>query len=392
LAAAAIQEAASKVETETKEPVLEVKVAAEAPAPSQAAPTRRGSDMPSPEWRTERRRAPVPRRRTGEQLMLPFEADEPEEELEFAEPTLELVREAQAPAFVDFYARAREAALHDLVARENVKDEPEISPRRQFARVAVGAMTVAILGGAWHVNSQRQTELTSQADAAVTMEAPAPVVPDAWADETARYAFALELLDVGRAQEAATLLRRTAEDGFPMAQYRLAKLYERGEGVEADLGLARQWTERAAGGGNRRAMHDLGVYYARGEGAMLDDATAFRWFRLAAEFGVADSQYNLGLLYQQGRGVAQDAKEALFWFLSAAAQGDDAAIAKVATVEAQLTPLEVEQARARARAFHARPGNALANGEFPARAEQDFQGAFEAPEAAPAQSSAPIDG
>jgi localization factor PodJL len=139
-------------------------------------------------------------------------------------------------------------------------------------------------------------------------------------------------------------------------------------------------------------MHDLGVYYARGEGAMLDDATAFRWFRLAAEFGVADSQYNLGLLYQQGRGVAQDAKEALFWFLSAAAQGDDAAIAKVATVEAQLTPLEVEQARARARAFHARPGNALANGEFPARAEQDFQGAFEAPEAAPAQSSAPIDG
>jgi localization factor PodJL len=113
-----------------------------------------------------------------------------------------------------------------------------------------------------------------------------------------------------------------------MAQYRLAKLYERGEGVQRDLAVARQWTERAAASGNRRAMHDLGVYFARGEGAPLDEAAAFRWFRQAAELGVADSQYNLGVLYQQGRGVNASAAEAMFWFLVAARRGDERGAAR----------------------------------------------------------------
>ncbi len=153
-----------------------------------------------------------------------------------------------------------------------------------------------------------------------------------------------------------------------MAQYRLAKLYERGEGVPADLTIARQWTERAAAAGNRRAMHDLGVYFARGEGAPLDEAAAFRWFRQAAELGVADSQYNLGVLYQQGRGVNASASEALFWFLVAARQGDQDAGARATAVEAQLAQNQVDQARARAQAFRPRAASATANGEFGARA------------------------
>ncbi len=153
-----------------------------------------------------------------------------------------------------------------------------------------------------------------------------------------------------------------------MAQYRLAKVYERGEGVPADLTIARQWTERAAGAGNRRAMHDLGVYFARGEGAPLDEAAAFRWFRQAAELGVADSQYNLGVLYQQGRGVNASASEALFWFMVAARQGDQDAGARATALEAQLAPQQVEQARARAQAFRPRASSAVANGEFGVRA------------------------
>jgi localization factor PodJL len=147
----------------------------------------------------------------------------------------------------------------------------------------------------------------------------------------------------------------------------LAKLYERGEGVTADLTLARQWTERSAAAGNRRAMHDLGVYFARGEGAPLDEAAAFRWFRQAAELGVADSQYNLGVLYQQGRGVGASPSEALFWFMVAARQGDEDAAARAQTLQAQLQPNQLEQARARAQAFRPRAASAQANGEFGAR-------------------------
>lgn len=187
-------------------------------------------------------------------------------------------------------------------------------------------------------------------------------------DLTAQYELALQRIASDRSAEGVTMLRRAADRGFPMAQYRLAKLYERGEGVPADLTIARQWTERAAAAGNRRAMHDLGVYFARGEGAPLDEAAAFRWFRQAAELGVADSQYNLGVLYQQGRGVNASASEALFWFLVAARQGDQDAGARATAVEAQLAPNQVEQARARAQAFRPRASSAVANGEFGPRA------------------------
>jgi localization factor PodJL len=115
-------------------------------------------------------------------------------------------------------------------------------------------------------------------------------------------------------------------------------------------------------------MHDLGVFFARGEGAPLDESAAFRWFRQAAELGVADSQYNLGVLYQQGRGVNASGSEALFWFMVAARQGDRDAAARATALEAQLTPAQVEQARARAQAFRPRAANAVANGEFGPRA------------------------
>lgn len=187
-------------------------------------------------------------------------------------------------------------------------------------------------------------------------------------DLVAQYELGLQRISGGRTEEGVSLLRRAADRGMAMAQYRLAKLYERGEGVPADLTAARQWTERAAAGGNRRAMHDLGVYFARGEGATMDEAAAFRWFRQAAELGVADSQFNLGVLYQQGRGVNASAAEAMFWFLVAARQGDEDAATRATALEAQLAPIQVEQARARAQAFRPRAASAPANGEFGPRA------------------------
>ncbi len=186
-------------------------------------------------------------------------------------------------------------------------------------------------------------------------------------DAVAQYELGLQRLAGNQTPEGVALLRRAANQGLAMAQYRLAKLFERGEGVEPDLVLARQWTERAAAAGNRKAMHDLGVYYARGEGAPLDEAAAFRWFKQAAELGVADSQFNLGVLYQQGRGTQASPADALFWFAVAARSGDNDARARAATLEAQMTPETVQAARARAATFTARPASARANGEFGTR-------------------------
>jgi localization factor PodJL len=197
----------------------------------------------------------------------------------------------------------------------------------------------------------------------VTLEAAAQA-----GDAVALYELGLQRLTVGRGNDGVALLRRAADGGLAMAQYRMAKLYERGEGVPSDLTIARQWTERAAASGNRRAMHDLGVYFARGEGAPLDEGAAFRWFRQAAELGVADSQYNLGVLYQQGRGVGASPSEALFWFSVAARQGDGDAAAHATALEAELSPQQVQQARERAEAFQPRAASAIANGDFGVRA------------------------
>jgi localization factor PodJL len=327
------------------------------------------------------------------------------------------------PGKNDYLANARKAAL----AQSMPKSRPEPGPTptlslRGSSRIVLwgAATTIAALlvGGAYYYSSQNAAPRPAHEPDAVTAPEAAPAeagapfeapAPDPFAqapaeaaasppiaqaeggaaqaviagplaprnvsleqaaqagDLTAQYDLALQRLGAGRTPEGVTLLRRAADRGFAMAQYRLAKLYERGEGVPADLTQARQWTERAAAAGNRRAMHDLGVYFARGEGAPLDEAAAFRWFRQAAELGVADSQYNLGVLYQQGRGVNASASEALFWFLVAARQGDQDAGARASALEGQLSAAQTEQARARAETFRPRAASAVANGEFGAR-------------------------
>jgi|CXWL01.1.fsa_nt_gi localization factor PodJL len=317
----------------------------------------------------------------------------------------------------DYLSVARRAAQAQSSPRTERAPSPRLSLRGSSRVILWGAATavVALLaGGAWYLNAQQETPSTprpseagvSPAAAARAAEAAAAQTPTTAApaegeqagdaeladshetvmagplapssasleqaaqsgDLTAQYELALQRLSAGRTQEGVTLLRRAADRGFAMAQYRLAKLYERGEGVTADLAVARQWTERAAAAGNRRAMHDLGVYFARGEGAPLDEAAAFRWFRQAAELGVADSQYNLGVLYQQGRGVNASPSEALFWFLVASRQGDQDASARATALEAQLPQAQAQQARARAQAFRPRAASAAANGEFGQRA------------------------
>jgi localization factor PodJL len=276
-----------------------------------------------------------------------------------------------------WYAKNRDDAASTAEPQPEPASAPAVSdPNARFEAPPPDPFAEAPVEGLAPEGAPAADAPIAQSDAAVAPVVAGPLAPRNVSleqaaqagDLTAQYELALQRLAAGQTQDGVGLLRRAADRGFAMAQYRLAKLYERGEGVPADLTQARQWTERAAAAGNRRAMHDLGVYFARGEGAPLDEAAAFRWFRQAAELGVADSQYNLGVLYQQGRGVNASAAEALFWFSVAARQGDQDAGARATALEAQLTPMQVEQARARAQAFRPRAASAVANGEFGPRA------------------------
>lgn len=300
---------------------------------------------------------------------------------------LELTQKLPAILESPYLTRARASAqVRKAQPKETRRhDNDDMQRPGRVARMAVCSIGILVLGGIWFVN--RQSEPAEAAQPAVqapialteTTATPQPDVPPpldaaaapaaAPADAVARFQFAKQLLDGGQRSEGIEQLRRSADAGYAPAQYRLAKFYEHGDGVEADLTVARQWSERAASSGNVRAMHDLGVYFARGDGGRRDEAAAFRWFRQAAEFGVSDSQYNLGILYQQGRGVNRNAGEALFWYLAAAQQGDEQARRRATALEQELAPIQIEQARARAQAFRARTPNPASN-EPVATAEQ----------------------
>jgi localization factor PodJL len=183
----------------------------------------------------------------------------------------------------------------------------------------------------------------------------------------AQYQLAQERIAAGDFAAGAAQMRKSASKGLPIAQYGLAKLHEKGNGVPKDLTLAREWTEKAANGGNVKAMHDLAVFMAEGEGGPQSYAGSVEWFRKAAEFGIVDSQYNLGVLYEQGLGISPNLTEALFWFQVAGKNGDPGAPAKITDLTGRVSAEAAEQAGARAVFWEASRDNAISNGRFGAQ-------------------------
>jgi localization factor PodJL len=187
-------------------------------------------------------------------------------------------------------------------------------------------------------------------------------------DPVALHDQALELLQGGEKAKGVQMLKDAASRGLIMADYRLAKLYERGEGVPRDMAASRSWTEKAAVGGNVKAMHDLAVFYAEGDAGPQSYAAAVEWFRQASDHGLVDSQYNLAVLYEQGLGLSQDKAEAAYWYEVAGRAGDQDAGRRARALLGEMQATQAEAIKRKARAFAPKPGIPRANGEFGVRA------------------------
>ena len=129
-----------------------------------------------------------------------------------------------------------------------------------------------------------------------------------------------------------------AEAGVPGAQYNLAVMYSRGEGVAEDDAQAAVWYRRAAEQGFAKAQYNLAHMYDHGEGLPEDDAQAVVWYRRAAEQGLALAQVNLALLHLVGEGTPRDDVQAYAWLALAVAQGHPAAVRAQARLERMMTP------------------------------------------------------
>ena len=257
-------------------------------------------------------------------------------------------------------------AIVGLLAAKTMLGTGEITTPQDFAKTATAPKAAP--------TAKAETQIIETIGEYADNRAPEPVTGEAAitlnsaaasGDSAAQFQLGLSYLEQGRTDEGVSLIRQSANQNQPAAQYRLAKLYEIGEGVSQDAQMARQLTERAARNGNRIAMHDLALYFAEGRGGVEADLkTASQWFEKAAQRGVVDSQFNLGVLFESGQGLPKNVTDAFVWYSIAAAQGDQFAKKRVEVLSTTLAPNELEAAKLRVAGFKPVKVDDSANGIF----------------------------
>ncbi len=100
---------------------------------------------------------------------------------------------------------------------------------------------------------------------------------------------------------AVDFLTRAADAGSPEAQFELAKLYERGTGVEQDDKKALELYRAAADQNFADAINDLGfLHYQGGLGLPADPGKALKYFERAADLRHPQAQFNFAALIDDG--------------------------------------------------------------------------------------------
>jgi TPR repeat protein len=84
--------------------------------------------------------------------------------------------------------------------------------------------------------------------------------------------------------------------------------------------------EQAANLNHPNAQYNLAVMYHKGDGVEADPKKAFFWYEKASDAGLAIAQYNLGMIFFEGAIVPKDEEKAKSLWEKAAKQGLEAAV------------------------------------------------------------------
>ena len=145
-------------------------------------------------------------------------------------------------------------------------------------------------------------------------------------------------LSAGDAQSSVEALTYAADGGQPLAQWKLGRMYARGDGVPRDDIKAYNYFERLVESYNEddpdrpdipaisNAFVSVGVYCLNGipnSEIKPDPERALEMFQYAAtNFGDSDAQYNLARMYMDGAaGLARNNMRAARWLALAADKG-----------------------------------------------------------------------
>ncbi|CAF4244456.1 unnamed protein product, partial [Adineta steineri] len=155
-------------------------------------------------------------------------------------------------------------------------------------------------------------------------------------------------------EQAARYFAKAANQGNAEGMYNLARLTDRGLGVNKDSKLATTLLEKAAAQstdhpkfkgltnvGVAESEHSLGLRYAEGVFVQKNLTTAAQWYQRAVDHGSAEAPNNLAILYQNGTGVEKNLEKAKQLFELSARRGDPKAMLNLAWDLLEINDLEM---------------------------------------------------
>lgn len=121
---------------------------------------------------------------------------------------------------------------------------------------------------------------------------------------------------------AIAVFRPLAVDGNPDAQFQLGMMYQRGQGVQADLAEAMRLFHLAAAQNQVDSLVILGLRYITGRDVQANIAKGIEYLERASRRGSTRAMWVLGSVYMGNLGLSKNMAVATYWFQKAAELGD----------------------------------------------------------------------
>lgn len=129
------------------------------------------------------------------------------------------------------------------------------------------------------------------------------------------FPFSLHALDIDQSSNIFNFQHKLALNGNEHAQYRLASMYETGDGTEVDIEQAKHWYGLAAKAGLKAASNRETYLRIKEQGFnQARDAEWLAGVKADASEHDAEAVFLLGQLYRQGLGVEKDLNKSLELF------------------------------------------------------------------------------
>lgn len=140
------------------------------------------------------------------------------------------------------------------------------------------------------------------------------------------YEFGIEGMVERDFHRAVEYYRVSADQGYTLAQFKLALCFHQGLGVQKDAVQAYRYFRKAADQHHTPSQFRTAMCYRHGHGVGKDFGKAFQYFKLAAQHGNDRAEYELAKCYQTGVGVTPDQIQALQLYKASAEHGNISAM------------------------------------------------------------------